>query len=181
VGVIGASAVMCVRVLIATSILNPAVVGDLGLYLAAPFTVAALVAWWGNNKHPDSATTGASASNPLQFKSAIQMAALFQIVLIAVRWIQNAWGQIGLLVSAGVIGLTDVDALVISMAKGAGGGLPSSTIAQAIAIGVLTNTLLKLFIGLAFGRKDFRKVVGGGLTGVALASAASIFISSLMS
>src|SRR5262249_30718640 len=54
VGVIGASVVMCIWVIIATAILNPAVVGDLGLYLAAPFTVAALVPWRPINKHPHS-------------------------------------------------------------------------------------------------------------------------------
>ena len=73
-----------------------------------------------------------------------------------------------------MFGLTDIDALVISMAKDAAGRLSPANIAQAIAIGVLTNTLLKLVIGTVVGEKHFRRVVARGLGGMALASAASI-------
>jgi hypothetical protein len=31
--------------------------------------------------------------------------------------LQNTWGETGVIVSAGILGLTDVDALVVSMAK----------------------------------------------------------------
>jgi len=174
VGAIGASAVMCVRVLIATMVLNPAAAAELAIYVAAPFAVGALIAWWGITKHRERTSTGQAPSNPLQFVSAAEMAALFQAVLFAVRWAQGAWGQIGVLVSAAVFGLTDIDALVISMAKDAAGRLSPANIAQAIAIGVLTNTLLKLAIGIVIGEKHFRRVLARGLGGMALASAASI-------
>src|SRR5450759_2393077 len=50
-GVIGASAVMCLRVLIASAVLNPSVSIGLVRYLIAPFFVAAFIAWWGIRKH----------------------------------------------------------------------------------------------------------------------------------
>ena len=43
------------------------------------------------------------------------MAALFQLVLFAVGALGRAFGDSGLLVSGAVLGLTDVDALTISM------------------------------------------------------------------
>jgi len=67
-----------------------------------------------------------------------------EIVLFAVRWAQYTWGEPGVFVSAGVLGLTDIDALVVSMAKDTGAQLPAETAAAAIAIGVLSNTLMKL-------------------------------------
>lgn len=84
------------------------------------------------------------------------------------------WGTTGVLLSASVLGLTDVDALVVSIAKTAGEQLPITTAARAITIGVLANTLLKLSIGVLIGAKQFRRSVLPGLLAVALACAASL-------
>lgn len=101
-GVIGASAVMCLRVLVATAVLNVSVSAALIPYLLAPFLTAALIAWWGLNKHQTVGLANEAPSNPLQFVAALQMALLFQVVLFAVRWAQNTWGETGVFLSAGV-------------------------------------------------------------------------------
>jgi uncharacterized membrane protein (DUF4010 family) len=173
-GVVGASAVMCLRVLVATAVLNLPVSTALVPYLIAPFLAAALIAWWGSRKYKDATSIAEVPSNPLQFISALQMAALFQVVLFAVRGAQRMWGDTGILLSAGVLGLTDVDALVVSMAKDAGTQFSIAAAARAITIGVLANTLLKLSIGVLIGAKRFRRIVLFGLLAVALACAASL-------
>jgi uncharacterized membrane protein (DUF4010 family) len=173
-GVMAASAVMCVRVMIATAVLNVAVSIRLLPYLVGPLVVAAFIAWFGVRRQKEPASGELAASNPLQFKLALQMAVLFQIVLFAVRWAQNTWGEPGVFVSAGVLGLTDVDALVVSMAKDTSAQLPAATAAPAIAIGVLSNTLLKLAVGMILGVKQFRKIVVIGLSAVAVACALSL-------
>ena len=55
--------------------------------------------------------------NPLQLLSAIEMALLFQVVLFAVYYMRQWVGDAGLLVSGFVLGLTDVDALTLSMTR----------------------------------------------------------------
>jgi uncharacterized membrane protein (DUF4010 family) len=99
-GVVSASAVMCLRALVATAVLNPSVSLALVPYLIGPFFAAAFIAWWGIRRHKDDTASAeilpANPSNPLQFASALQMAALFQIVLFAVRWAQNTWGETGI-------------------------------------------------------------------------------------
>ena len=60
--------------------------------------------------------------NPLQFGAALQMAALFQAVLFAVEAVRTTWGDVGLVVSGAILGLADVDALMISMAHTAATG-----------------------------------------------------------
>jgi uncharacterized membrane protein (DUF4010 family) len=102
------------------------------------------------------------------------MALLLQLVLFGVRWAQSTWGQAGIFVSAGVIGFADVDALVISIAKNAGVQVATGIAARAIAFGVLTNMVLKFFIGVLVGGKEFRWIVDIGLATVALASAISL-------
>jgi uncharacterized membrane protein (DUF4010 family) len=173
-GVIGASAVMCVRVLVATAVLNLPVSVALLPYLAAPFVVAAAIAWWGMRKGSTVRSVEMASPNPLQFTSALQMAALFQVVIFGVRWAQGAWGQSGVIFSAGVLGLTDVDALVVSMTRDSGAQLAANVAARAIAVGVVANTLLKMAIGSFVGAKTFRMVVLGGLFAVAVACAVSV-------
>src|SRR6185369_699774 len=109
-----------------------------------------------------------------QVMSALQMAALFQVVLFAVHAVRSHWGETGLLVSGAILGLTDVDVLTISMAKSAEGQIPIPVAAQAIAIGILSNTILKLVLVAAIGRGKFRILTPVRLAIIAIASAASI-------
>jgi hypothetical protein len=80
----------------------------------------------------------------------------------------------GVLVSAGALGFTDVDALVVSMAKDTGAQLPAMLAAKAIAIGIVTNTFLKLWIAIAIGVGQFRRIAGLGLLAAAAACIASL-------
>jgi uncharacterized membrane protein (DUF4010 family) len=69
------------------------------------------------------------------------------------RW----FGEGGLVASAVLTGLTDVDALTASMALQARANLDPATAAAAIATGVAANTLMKLGIALVVGRGAFRR------------------------
>ena len=80
------------------------------------------------------------------------MAAGFQVVLTAIPFVQQLWGTPGVLASAALLGLTDMDALTLSMCRLAaadGAGLA----AAAIAVGILSNTLLKLTLAAVLGRE----------------------------
>ena len=101
--------------------------------------------------------------NPLQLRAAMQMAVLFQGVLMVVSFARGTWGQSGVLTSAAVLGLTDVDALTVSMARGVAKTVSLEVAALAIAVGVLANTVLKLGVALLFGSTRFRTIVGGTL------------------
>ena len=174
VGVIGACAVMYVRAMFATAVLSPAVAPALLAYLVPPFVVSALAVLTGLRRRQQDNLQIAPPSNPLQFASALQMAALFQVVLFAVQVVSHIWGQAGVLVSGAVLGFTDVDALVISMARSVPGQVSVTVAAQAIAIGVLSNTVLKLALALAIGRNRFRRLGAAGLTAMAIVSVVTL-------
>jgi uncharacterized membrane protein (DUF4010 family) len=165
---------MFVRVGIATAVLNPATTPAVVPHLAIPFLVAACIAWWGIWRYRGPSSAKDRVANPLSPWTAVQMALVFQLVLFGVRWAESMCGQAGIFVSAGVLGFADVDALVISMAKNAGVQVTTGIAAQAIAFGVLTNMILKFFIGVLVGGKEFRRIVGIGLAAVALASGISL-------
>jgi uncharacterized membrane protein (DUF4010 family) len=162
-GAVAANAMLYPRVLVATAILNAAVVPPLIPYLAAPALVAALVAALGTHRDPAAGTREVSLHNPLQLASALQMAVLFQAVLMAVHLLRDTLGQSGVFASAAVLGLTDVDALTVSMARGVAQTVSPAVAATAIAIGVLANTAMKLGLAVVLGSRRFRAIAGGAL------------------
>ena len=151
------------RVLVASAIINPAVVPPLIPYLLPPGVVAAVVAVVGARRSPESGAPDVPVRNPLQLAAALQMAVLFQAVLMAVHLAGDVWGQSGLFTSAAVLGLTDVDALTVSMGRGVAATSSPAVAATAIAVGVLANTAMKLALAVFFGAPRFRAIAGGAL------------------
>ena len=173
-GAVAANAMLYPRVIIATAILNPAVVPPLIPYLALPALIAALATAMGVRQSRADTTPALSLHNPLQLAAALQMVVLFQVVLMAVYVAHQAWGQSGVLTSAAVLGLTDVDALTVSMARGVAQTISPAVAATAIAVGVLTNTGLKLGLALFFGSRRFRTIAGGALALMLVAIGAAL-------
>lgn len=162
-GAVCANAVLYPRVLVATAVLNSAVVPPLLLCFAAPACAAALLAIIGTRRSSDETVPTMPLRNPLQLAGALQMAVLFQAVLTAVHVTQKWWGTSGVFSSAAVLGLTDVDALTMSMARGVARAISPDAAATAIAIGVLANTGMKLGLAVFFGNRVFRAVAGAAL------------------
>jgi uncharacterized membrane protein (DUF4010 family) len=175
-GVLGACTVLFLRVVVATAILSPALAMALLPYLAAPWLVGMTVSVLGFARVEGRGSSLAPPVNPLQTWAALQMAGLFQLVLFGVHAAQHWLGEIGLLVSGAVLGLTDVDALTLSMARTTATGMPVQDAALAVAIGILSNTLLKLGLTVALGRGRFRRRTAAGLTAIAAASAAAVAV-----
>jgi uncharacterized membrane protein (DUF4010 family) len=80
------------------------------------------------------------------------------------------------LTSAFVLGLTDVDALTMSMSRGIGEAAQLDLAALGIAVGVLANTLLKFAVAIVFGNRRFRVTAGTALAALAIALAVSILL-----
>jgi uncharacterized membrane protein (DUF4010 family) len=161
-GAVAANAMLYPRVLAATVFLGPAVTPHLAWLLAGPALVAALPLLLPTRRRSAS-TSGEPPGNPLQLVPALQTAALFQVVLVSVHVIRQWWGASGVVVTAGVLGLTDVDALTVSMTREVAGALSPETAALGITVGVLANTVMKLVVTLALGERRFVVRAGGML------------------
>jgi uncharacterized membrane protein (DUF4010 family) len=175
-GAIAANAVLFPRVLLATAVLNAPLGPLLVPYLAGPAIIAAGVAAIGARRASGVEPDPGTRHNPLQLFDALRMAALFQIVLMAVHLANRMWGASGILTSAAILGLTDVDALTMSMARGVSGAASLELAARAIAIGVAANTALKLLLAMAFSSGSFRRIAGGTLLAMLCAAVAWLAI-----
>ncbi len=97
------------------------------------------------------------------------MAITFQAVLMATHLAAELCGATGTLTSAAILGLTDVDALTLSMARSMAPSQSPAIAATAIALGILANTAMKLALAVTFGNGRFRGIAGGALVAMLVA------------
>jgi uncharacterized membrane protein (DUF4010 family) len=177
-GIVAACTVLLARVGIVTAVLN----GPLALRLVPYLLPAAVVGTLATGlillRRPPAAPDSPIATdrNPLRLGSAIQMAFAFQVMLLVLPTATYLWGAGGLVGSAAVLGLTDMDALTFSLARAAGGTAPPDLAARALAVGVLANTVVKLIVVLGVGTPPLRRIAGGALAALAVALAVSVMI-----
>ncbi|MGH9602058.1 MAG: MgtC/SapB family protein [Terriglobales bacterium] len=173
-GVVAASTILLLRVLTATTVLNAPLMGALLPYFVAPFLVGVVTLLPLLRRNAPQPRPPEVVKNPLQLGEALQMALLFQVVLFGVHAMQARFGDAGLFASAAVLGLTDMDALTISMARSTAGGAPLQVAAQAIVIGIISNSVLKTLLAVVLGRGRFRLQAGGVLLAITLALVVSL-------
>jgi uncharacterized membrane protein (DUF4010 family) len=176
VGVVGACTVLLPRVTIVSAVLNAAVARSLILYLLPPFIVGAIIVGVALRRPATTAHTEQETGSPLRLFSAIQMAVLFQIALTASTLAAKYWGSRGVISSAVVLGLTDMDALTVSMNHLGTSADMVSLAARAIAVGVLTNTVFKASMATVVGTGRFRWLTLAGLGVLAAASVLGLWV-----
>ena len=176
-GVIGACTMLLPRLLVLTLVLQPALTPRLLPYFVPPLLVGCAVLLVGlrssrsRDEHPPH-----ERRSPLRLGSAILMAIGFQVTLMVMAFAQGRFGNVGVLTSAGVLGLTDMDALTFSMTRFAAAPDLVGTAALAMAIGVIANTMLKLTLALVVGVGDYRRHTAIGLIAMGLASGVGIWL-----
>ncbi|MDP3718272.1 MAG: DUF4010 domain-containing protein [Acidobacteriota bacterium] len=173
-GAVAASTILFLRVVVAVAVLNAALVQTLAWYLWAPF-VAGLVALglaWRQMDGPKAAPS--DLRNPLQFRAALEMAALFQVVLYGVHYARSWMGESGLLAGGFLLGLTDVDALTLAMTRSVTTGTAADLACRAILMGVIANCLMKAGIAMVIGERRFAWQTAGSLLAMAAAGAAML-------
>jgi uncharacterized membrane protein (DUF4010 family) len=172
-GTLGANTVLFPRVLVASAVLAPALARAAWPGFLAPALIGILLFLRGL-RSTHAASRWRPEANPLQFVTAIEMAAFFQLVLFAVWFARAHFGQQGIYASAGLFGLVEVDGLTISMAQLTASGTAAEVTARAVTIGILSNTVVKLGIALAVGRGSFRPLAVIGLLLMAIALVGAI-------
>jgi uncharacterized membrane protein (DUF4010 family) len=175
IGVVAACGLVPFRVAILAGLLSPAI-GREALPLLAPPMLAGLGALAFLRHRPSEPASAPGPGNPLRLAAALQMVAAFQVVLFAVDAARAAFGSQGLLASSALAGLLDVDALIYSMYKLGESSTAADLAARALAVGVLSNTLLKLALAAVVGKGPYRRLVAAGLVALSAASFAGLLL-----
>jgi len=178
-GVLVASAIMFIRVLIEVLVVYPGLLRELWLPLAAMFAglIAALAWTWRHRDREESKDHRPVAlKNPLQLGMALQFGLILAVVLLLSEAMKEWFGSSGIYVLSVVSGLIDVDAIVLSLSRSARQDLASEVAVMGILLACLTNTLVKgvMFAVIAGVRDHFRLpllMLGAMIPGCAVALA----------
>jgi uncharacterized membrane protein (DUF4010 family) len=151
--------------------------------LILPFTLMALPAvgyglWLWRRRPADTSTlTSPGISNPLSLVTAIKFALLYALIALLVKAATALDLQGGLLPLSFISGLTDMDAISLSMAGSAASGTVSLTLAlNAVILAAIANTLMKAGLAIGLGAPRLRLHAGVVLGLTALTGAASLLL-----
>ncbi len=179
-GVVGACTILVIRVTGITFVLNQDAGWALLPMAAIPLAAgAALTAWAfrpGTEGDDPTAEPMAPPDNPLKLGSAIRLALLFQGAMMALSWVRAEFGDPGVLPLAALLGLTDMDALTVSMARFGSDAGTIGLAAEAIMVGMLSNTVLKLGVAVGLGTSQFRRLAGAGLAYLGVATVLALLL-----
>ena len=176
--VVAACTVMLPRVVIVVALLSPV----LALRITPAFGAMMLPAliygarqWWVARRAEKSAVASPPVANPLSLLIAIKFALLYATIAFLVTTATQLGWQAGLLPLSFVSGLTDMDAISLSMANNLrAGGIAVELAARAVIIAAVANSLLKAALAIALGSPLLRRRAGGVLLATALAGLAAM-------
>jgi uncharacterized membrane protein (DUF4010 family) len=157
-GIILATALMYLRLLAIIAVFNLPLALALAPRLATLAAVGFILAVWqyrraGAAPVQSEAETAAGPRNPLELSAAALFAVLFVVISIASSWVKSRFGAAGLDILAAIVGVTDIDPFVLSLAQSVAGPLSPAAAAAATLIATASNNLLKAgyaatFVGL---------------------------------
>jgi uncharacterized membrane protein (DUF4010 family) len=177
-GAVVAGSVTFLRVLAIAAIFQPSLIAPLALPMGVMAVTglggAAILRWRDRDK--DGASDLDVVANPLDLGVALSFGALLTLVLLALHYLELWLGEAGIQFAAALSGVTDVDAITISVARLAGEDLAVNAAATAIFIAAAVNTAVKAGIALAVGGKAMGLRVGVVYTLVLTAGLAALWI-----
>ncbi|MCP4520010.1 MAG: DUF4010 domain-containing protein, partial [Delftia sp.] len=97
-------------------------------------------------------------ANPFQLEPAIKFGLFFAGVLLLAEWMQDQYGSAGVYLSSVASGLTDVDAITLSMASLAEtGDIASDVATRAVVLAATSNTVVKGGMAVMLGAPALRR------------------------
>ncbi|MBK8162785.1 MAG: MgtC/SapB family protein [Gammaproteobacteria bacterium] len=177
-GIVLAAAVMFPRMLVEVAVINAALLPALALPLGLMTCTTAAGAWWlvrrRSGGQPEPAL---ELGNPMELLPALKFGGLLALVMLLTHGMHEWLGQEGLYAAAAVSGLTDVDAITLSLAQMAHGAVAEYAAARGIVIAALVNTAFKGALAVAIAGKEmaqrvlpvFGLTVAAGALGIYLA------------
>lgn len=160
-GILLAWAVMCARILVEMAVVNSRLVAVAWPPFVAMGLSALVAAWlFYRRSHaparPGSAADDVPLRNPFSLREACRFALLFAAVILAVHLVEQHAPSGGVYLVAVVAGVTDVDAITLSLAASARESGNASVAVQAIFVAAVANTVVKLALVSALGGRQLR-------------------------
>ncbi len=159
IGVLAASAVMVPRLWVLLGVLQPRLIVPTLIPLGVLFVITTVGGLTALRKRNRDRLEGVKVTNPFELRTALQFAVLFSIILLAAKAAQVYLGEQGLYLASALAGVTQLDAITLTLAHQVGTGLDVHVAARGLAIAAATNSLFKAGIALTIGSRPFGRSV----------------------
>jgi uncharacterized membrane protein (DUF4010 family) len=155
-----ASAISMVRVLIEIGVVVPEKLGQIILPIAAEIVIVSIlcvIIFYLINKN-NSDNEMPEPSNPAQFKSALLFGLLYGFILLAVAFTKQQFGNNALYIVSIISGLTDVDAITLSLSQMMKDGRLQTELGwKLILLASISNLVFKGIMAIVLGAKEIVK------------------------
>jgi uncharacterized membrane protein (DUF4010 family) len=165
--ILAACTIMVVRVFLWVFLFNKTLLAGLALPLSILFLTAAgaTVYFYLKDKKENTHQANLPLGKPLELTNAMWFGVLYVAILLVISYANDYLGNEGIYITSGIAGLSDVDAITISISKMSSISISVITAQNAILLATLANTVAKFAIALWASSKEMRKhvIVGYGL------------------
>ncbi len=169
---------MFARILAAVAVINRDLLDVLWFPIAAAGTTGAAYGAWLYVSDRASPETEVVFSNPFEVGPALRFGLLYAVVLLVSRAAQLEFGDRGVLLSAVVAGVADVDAITLSLSElsRSGQGISLRAAAQGVMVAAMANTALKGGLVLATASSSLRRRIWPAVVAILVCGLAVTFL-----
>lgn len=160
-GILLACGTMFPRMLLVASVFNT----DLFRPLIVPAVIMALLTylpaiWYWRSQSHKKVNPESPLKNPLELKTALTFGAFLALIMLLGKTLQAWFGDMGVLALSTVSGVTDVDAITLSLARMSNDDLAIRVATMGIVIAASTNCLTKGCMAAVIGGREIGLRVG---------------------
>jgi len=162
VGIMLASTIMLARALFVIFLLNQALLHHLIVAFVIAFcaSIAVAVYFYYKSKKDSFEDTPIEYKNPFDLKEALILGLFFGLIIALVKLSKEYIGDSGVYAVSFISGISDVDAIILSLSGVAGNTIGISVAGIGVAIAVITNNISKFLICYFIGTKELAKTAG---------------------
>jgi len=174
-GILLACFTMVPRLLVLVAVVNPALLpGMIAPAIIMALTLLLPALWQHRIQQRHLSTEESPLKNPLQLGMALGFGALLGIIMILAKALQLQFGDAGVVALAAISGITDADAITLSVARISQTDLTPYTAVMAIFVAAAANNLAKAGLAIAISGRSMAYRVGLPLCCSAVAALAAL-------
>lgn len=171
-GILLSCGTMFPRLLIVLSVINPQLVKLLWPIVMAMMVALYIPAWWiWRRSEVEQIEQSNKQTNPLALQSALFFGLVLAVIMLLAHALSDWFGNAGVLILSALSGITDVDAISLTLGRQSTQTLSVTTAALGILIAASVNTIVKMGMVIAIGDKKLWRLIAPVMTGCVVVGA----------
>ncbi|HHF0504020.1 TPA: MgtC/SapB family protein [Vibrio antiquarius] len=171
-GILLSCGTMFPRLLIVLSVINPQLVKLLWPIVMAMMVALYIPAWWiWRRSEVEQIEQSNKQTNPLALQSALFFGLVLAVIMLLAHALSDWFGNAGVLILSALSGITDVDAISLTLGRQSMQTLSVTTAALGILIAASVNTIVKMGMVIAIGDKKLWRRIAPVMTGCVVVGA----------